>query len=267
MFFILNNNYQLTLSAHKVKSMLGISCYKNINQIETDFKNISKSIQGMTLLKGLIKENDNKYYSAIFAEIFVNELIYCLHNIEFIKLNIESYCKKNINELNTNKYDETLPLTNKDILLISNNLEHNALIGINILYQRFIHFLKKLGFEISVDTYLRYDITLHFYNRFIISIVSALSNNPSQTHGQFIGDFEELYNISQNVWNMMSMLIYTDVFPFMIENNYEKHNYNDMVKKKNKTLFKLKWEKMQFLICYFKHYIVLKTYVFIIPFP
>ena len=224
MFSILNNNYQLNLSAHKVKNILGISCYTKINQIETDLKNISKSIQmnnGMKLplLKSLLSENDYKYYSAIFAEIFINELIYCLHNIEFIKLNIESYCKNNINELNTNKYDETLPLTNKDVVLISNNLEHNALIGINILYQRFIHFLKKLGFEISVNTYLQYDITLQLYNRFIISIESALSNKPSQTHGQFIGDFEELYNISQNIWSMMLLLTYTDVFPFMMKSS------------------------------------------------
>lgn len=226
MFFILNNNYQLNLSAHKVKNMLDISCYKKINQIETDLKNICKSIQGMPNLNGLIKENDNKYYSAIFAEIFINELIFCLHNIEFIKLNIESYCKKNnIHNFNTNKYEKTLPLTNKDVILISNNLEHNALIGINILYERFIYFLKKLGFEIGVDIYLQSDITLHLFNRFGISIESAISNKPSQTHGQLSDDFEELYNISQNVWSMMSMLTYSDVFPFMIENN-------DMLSKK-----------------------------------
>ena len=143
MFSISNNNYELNLSAHKVKNMLGISCKKKINEIETDLKNISKSIHGLPLLKVVIKENDNKYYSAIFAEIFINELIFCLHNIQFIKLNIESYCKKNINQLN-NKYEETLPLTNIDVKLISNKLEHNALIGINIFYKRFIDFLKKL---------------------------------------------------------------------------------------------------------------------------
>ena len=235
MFSILNNNYQLNLSAHNVKNILGISCYKKINEIETDLKNISKSIQGMPLLNGLIKVNDNKYYSAIFAEIFVNKLIFCLDNIQFIKLNIESYSKKNINQLNTNKYDETLPLTNIDVLLISNNLEHNALIGINILYQKLIHFLKKLGYEISVDTYLQYDITLHLYNRFIISIESALSNKPSPTHGQFIGDFEELYNISQNIWSMMLLLTYTDVFPFMMKSS-------DILSKK-KNYFQVKMGK------------------------
>jgi len=247
MFSILNNNYQLNLSAHKVKNMFGLSCYKNINQIQTDLKNICKSIQGTPHLTRLIKEDDNKYYSAIFAEIFINELIFCLYNIQFIKLNIESYCKKNnIHNFNTSKHEKTLPLTNKDVLLISNNMEDNALIGINILYERFIYFLKKLGFKIAFDTisisYLQCDCTLHLFNRFVISIESAISNKPSQTHGQFIGDFEELYNISQNVWNMMSMLIYTDVFPFMIENNYEKHNYNDTLSKKLNS-FRVKMRK------------------------
>ena len=72
MFSILNNDYQLNLSAHKVKNILDISCYKKINEIETDLKNISKSIQmnnGMKLplLKSLLSENDYKYYSAIFV--------------------------------------------------------------------------------------------------------------------------------------------------------------------------------------------------------
>lgn len=234
MFSILNNNYQLNISVHKVKNMLGISCYNNINQIETDFKNISKSIQmnnGMKLplLKSLISENDYKYYSAIFAEIFINELICCLDNIQFIKLNIESYYKKNLNQLNSNKYEEMLPLTNKDILFISNKLEYNSLIGINLLQERFIHFLNKLGYEISVNTYLQYDITLDLFNRFIISIESAISNKPSQTHGEFICDFEELYNISQNIWSMMTMLTYTDIFPFMMKSS-------DMLLKKRTSL-------------------------------
>ena len=148
---MLNNYYQLNLSANKVKNILGFSCDKQISHIGDDLKNISKIIQrniwsGTPVLNGLIKEDDNKYYSAIFAEIFINELIFCLYNIQFIKLNIESYCKKNnIHNFNTNKYEKTLPLTNKDVILISNNLEDNALIGINILYERFIYFLKNLG--------------------------------------------------------------------------------------------------------------------------
>ena len=74
MFSILNNYYQLNLSAIKVKNILGISCDKPINHIEDDLKNISKIIQrniwsGIPILNGLIKEDDTKYYSAIFAEI------------------------------------------------------------------------------------------------------------------------------------------------------------------------------------------------------
>jgi len=242
MFSTLNNYYQLNLSAHKVKNILGILCYKKMNEIKTDLKNISKLIQmnngiKLPLLNSLISENDNNYYSAIFAEIFINELIFCLHNIQLIKLNIESYCekyKKNINRnnLNTNKYEETLPITNRDGLLIPNKLEDNISIGINKLYKRVNDFLKKLGDEISVDSYLKYDINKYLFNRFVISIVSSLSNNPSPTHGQFIGDFEELYNISQNVWSMMSIITYTDVFPFIMENDDTKHNYNNILSKR-----------------------------------
>jgi hypothetical protein len=223
MFTRLDNN-QLNLSAHKVKNILGVLCDKKIHEIEIDIKYIFKSIPINILIglpiKGLNNEFDNKYYSAILAEIFMNQLIFCLYNIQLIKLNIESYCKKNINNLNKNKYVETLPITNRDVLLISNYLEDNALIGINILYERFIDFLKKkLGFEMSINTYIQYDITLHLYNRFIISIESALSNKPSQTHGQLLNDFQELNNFSQNVWNMMSMLTYTEIFPFMMKSS------------------------------------------------
>ena len=249
MFSILNNNYQLNLSAHKVKNILGILCYKKKNEIKTDLKNISKLIQinngiKLPLLNSLISENDNNYYSAIFAEIFINELIFCIYNIQFIKLNIESYCEKNKNNinrdnLNTYKYEETLPITNRDVLLISNKLEDNVSIGLNILYKRLNDFLKKLGNELSFDTYVKYDINLHLFNRFVISIVSAMSNKPSPTHGQFIGDFEELFNISQNVWSMISIITYTDIFGFMMKNYDTPHNYNILSKKVNSFQVKM----------------------------
>jgi hypothetical protein len=241
MFSILNNYYQLNLSAIKVKNILGISCDKPINHIEDDLKNISKIIQrniwsGIPILNGLIKEDDTKYYSAIFAEIFTNELIFCLHNIQFIKLNIESYCKKKyINSVETYNI-QTLPYTNSDIPTQSNKLEDEALIGINTLNERFSKFLKKLGDEISFDSisisYLQYGCTLNLFYRFNVSIVSSISNKPSHKHGQFTRDFEELYTISQNIWSMMSILTYTDIFPFMMESSYITHTYNDMLSRK-----------------------------------
>ena len=236
-----NNYYQLNLSANKVKNILGISCDKPIRHIEDDLKNISKIIQrniwsGIPVLNGLIKEYDTKYYSAIFAEIFVNQLIFCLHNIDFIKINIESYSKKNINNFDSIHDNQTLPYTNSDIQTLSNKLEDDALIGINMLNERFSKFLKKLGDEISYNTisisYLQYGCTLNLFYRFMISIVSAISNKPSPTHGQLISDFEELYKISQNIWSMMSMLTYTEVFPFMMESSNIKHSYNDILSKK-----------------------------------
>lgn len=236
MFAKFNNKYQLNLSANKIKNILGIACDKKISVIEQELENISKKIQhnifsGKPILEGLIKEYDTKYYSAIYAEIFIHELVYCLHNIQYIKINIESYCKKN--SIDSVYYNQTLPYTNSDVNQISNKIEDNALIGIYMLNQRFTNLLKKLGNGISYETisisYLQYGCTLDLFYRFIISIDSAISNKPSSTHGQLTGDFEELYKISQNIWSMMSMLTYTDIFSFMMEND---NITNDILLKK-----------------------------------
>ena len=214
MSFIFNNN-DINLMALNVKNI--IECHKNTNEIEKDIKYISKKIQ-CNILKGdtLFYDNNIKYYAAVFAEIYLHQLILSMHNITFIKLNIESYRAIRQHD-KSYTYDLELPLTNKDLLSKPSHIDDDLLIAINIQYNRFIKLNEKLGYLLSLETNTiynsEYSCSLNLLNRFLNSVVS--SNKPSSTYNNFNSDFDELYQISQNIWNIM-----TDIFPYMMKTSY-----------------------------------------------
>ena len=65
-----------------------------------------------------------------------------------------------------------------------------------------------------------------YFRNSLNSVVS--SNKPSSTYNNFNSDFEELYQISQNIWNIMTTIIMTDIFPYMMKATYD---YNNQISK------------------------------------
>jgi len=250
MFSVLNGK-GLDSSAKKIKDILGFRCNKTHLEIRTDLETISNQMRDniasglaveTNLLKTGLSTDDTRYYAALFAEIFTHELLFCLNTIKFITLICQKYHEEQVtdnrdieerlhdgdsdNDDGDNDYDyvDTLPTTKHDIPVVSTKLADDLLIGSGILYRRFLTFIGNFGEGICIPSistnYLQYGCTIGLFERFSISICSALSPEPSATYGQFAGDFRELYEISQNAWRMMSMFAFCDLFRFMEGTSY-----------------------------------------------
>ena len=248
MFSILNGK-GLDSSAKKIQDIVGFRCNKTPLEIRADLQTIANQMRdnianGLAVETGLLKSglsvDDTRYYAAIFAEIFTHELVYSLNTIRFITLICQKYHEEQVtdnrdideqlqcdNGDNDYDYVETLPMTKQDIPVVSTKLADDLLIGSGILHRRFLTFLDNLGAGISIQTIstnnLQYGCTIGLFDRFFISIGTACSPEPSATYGQFAGDFNELCEISQNAWRMMSMFAFCDLFRFMEGTSYIQH--------------------------------------------
>jgi hypothetical protein len=163
--------------------------------------------------------------------VFLNELVFCLNTIKCIQLITARYHEEEVTdkrELEEDQGDddydfvETLPMTKKDIPVVSTKLADDLLIGSGLIYRSFLDLLQNLGPCLSIlsisTNNLRQGSLISLFERFSISIVSASSDKPSATHGQFIGDFTRLFEISQQSWRMMSMFAFSNLFRY-IENS------------------------------------------------
>jgi hypothetical protein len=247
MFSILNGK-GLDSSAKKIQDIVGFKCNKTPLEIRADLQTIANQMRdnianGLAVETGLLKSglsvDDTRYYAAIFAEIFTHELVFSLNTIRFITLICQKYHEEQVTDNRdideqqqddgNDDYDyvETLPMTKQDIPVVSTKLADDLLIGSGILYRRFLTFVGNLGEGISIQSIstnnLQYGCTIGLFDRFFISIGTAYSPEPSATYGQFAGDFNELCEISQITWRMMSMFAFCDLFRFMDGTSYIQH--------------------------------------------
>ena len=231
-------------SAKNVLDTVGFACNRTRAQIRTDLESISNSIRnnidkGLPCHTNLIKQDftleDAKYHAALLSEVFLNELVFCSNTIKCIQLITGRYHEEEVTDKREwedqgdNDYDfvETLPMTKKDIPIVSTKLADDLLIGSGLIYKSFNDFLQTLGPCVSIlaisTSNMRQGCVLSLFERFSISIVSACSDKPSATHGQFIGDFSRLFEISQQSWRMMSMFAFSNLFRFMEGSTFAKN--------------------------------------------
>jgi hypothetical protein len=243
MFSIINGK-RLNESARSVENIVGFACSRTITDIAKELEQISRSIQNniargqhwhTNILKPDLSPEDAKYYGALYAEIFMEEMSYCNNTIKFIQFIAARYFeeevldKRNMEEDGEDGTDgdniaETLPTTKQDVPYVSTKLADDLFVGSNLINRAFIEFIGKLGSMFSQQT-ITAKLTqpgckIALFERFSVSIVDACSNKPSATHGQFIGDFTELFKICQQAWRMMSVFAFSNLFRFMEGSSY-----------------------------------------------
>ena len=172
-----------------------------------------------------IGKEDNDYSAALFTEIFLQEVRFCSNTIRLIMFISQRYYE----EQGTDQHDgdvnyvETLPMTNREIRSGPSNDATEFLIGSRKIYIRFQGLITNLGPGFSIpfisSQHTPDTCWIVLYNRFKISLVSARSPVPSTTHGNFVGDFNELYEISKYAWNIMSVFAFSNLFRFIDESN------------------------------------------------
>jgi hypothetical protein len=199
-------------------------------------KNISRGVPVLTNILEKICKEDNNYSAALFTEIFLQEIRFCHNTIRLIMFISQRYneeqCVDQQDASGDNDYDyvETLPMTNREIRSGPSNAATEFLIGSGKIYTRFQGLITNLGpgFSISFISSQHTQDTcwIGLFDRFKISLVSARSPGPSTTHGQFIGDFSELYEISRYAWNMLSVFAFSNLFRFIDQSWFETNPIN-----------------------------------------
>ena len=194
-------------------------------------KNISRGFPVLDNILEKICKEDNDYSAALFTEIFLHELRFCSNTIRLIMLISQRYHEEQMAEKRDadgdNDYDyvETLPMTNREIQSTPSNAATEFLIGSGKIYTRLQGLIINFGPGFSIpfisSQHTQDTRWIGLFERFKISIVSARSPVPSTTHGQFIGDFNELYEISRYAWNMMSVFAFSNLFRFIQHSWFE----------------------------------------------
>ena len=206
---------------------------KSISEIGTDLvyfssqmmKNISRGVPVLDNILEKIGKEDNDYSAALFTEIFLQEVRFCSNTIRLIMFISQRYYEEQgADQCDADgDYVETLPMTNREIRSGPSNAATEFLIGSRKIYTRFQGLITNLGpgFSISFISSQHTQDTcwIELFDRFKISLVSACTPVPSTTHGQFIGDFNELYEISRYAWNIMSVFAFSNLFRFIDESN------------------------------------------------
>ena len=227
MFSILSSNKAKKHASAIIQTRSGY--VKSTSEIGIDLTNISSQMRknisrGVPVLNNIFEKlsDDNDYNAALFTEIFLQELKFCHNTIRFIILIAQRYHEEQVTDQRDadgeNDYDyvETLPMTNREILRGSSNSATEILIGSVKLYNRFQALILNFGpgFSIPFISSQHTDDTcwIGLFDRFKISLVSACSSVPSPTHGQFVGDFYELCEISRYAWNTMALFAFSNLF-------------------------------------------------------
>jgi hypothetical protein len=240
MFSVIKSS-KLDMSAKSIQDMLGETCDRTLPQIQEDLETTAKLIRNniarglhwhTTLLYSEYDEQDAKYFAALYAEMFWQELIYTRNAIQFIvyiasRYHEEEVIDKRDQEDEDYDYIETLPMTKQDIPQKSTKFADDLFIGCNLINRRYIEFLTKFGpsltlLSISNDA-LQLSNKKAIFDRFSRSIVSACSDKPSPTHGQFIGDLTELFQICQQTERMMSVFAFSNLFRYIEGSSYIKN--------------------------------------------
>ena len=213
---------------------------KTTSEIGTDLvyissqmrKNISRGVPVLDNILEKICKEGNDYSAALFTEIFLNEVRFCHNTIRLIMLisqryHEEQYADQRDADVN---YVETLPMTNSEIRSGPSNAATEFLIGSGKIYTRFQGLIINLGKGFSIpfisSQHTQDTCWIGLFDRFKISLVSARSPVPSATHGQFIGDFNELCEISRYAWNIMSVFAFSNLFRFIDHSWFETNPIN-----------------------------------------
>jgi hypothetical protein len=232
-------------SAKNVEDTVGFACNRTAAQIMTDLESVSNLIRNnidkglpchTNLLQQDFAQEDTRYCAALLAEVYLNELVFCLNTINCIQLITGRYHEEEVTDKREWEEDqgdddfdfvETLPMTKKDIPAVSTKLADDLLIGSGLIYRSFSELLQCLGPCLSIlaisTSNLRRGCLISLFERFSISIVSASSDKPSVTHGQFIDDLTRLFEISQQSWRMMSMFAFSNLFRYMEGSTFAKN--------------------------------------------
>jgi hypothetical protein len=224
-----------------IQQLVGIRLNRTESQITDELEQISnlirKNIERGQLwhtntLKTDLNMEDTKYYAAVYASIFMEEMLYCRKTIDFIQFISHKYFEEEVldkrhleDEIETSEdVADTLPMTKHDIPHSSTKLAEDLFVGANLMNRSFIEFIGKLGCPFSQQTiiskHLQVGCGIALFERFCISIVDTCSDKPSATHGQFIGDFTELFKINQQAWRMMSIFAFSNLFRFIEGSSY-----------------------------------------------
>lgn len=208
----------LTAISYEITEVVHIAALvdKSHKTIVSDLAALSRQIhKAMSSSKGVVASSDvlkytrddNTYNSVLLSEIFYRELCYCKRAIEFINFICSRY-KEEEDELEGNNnwdYVETLPQTVSDIQSSSmNKLSQQLMVGNNLIQMRMNTFLTRF-----VEPDIKFNL---IRERFSTSIESLDTITPSPTHGQMQTDFQELYSISNHVWNVMTLLASFNLF-------------------------------------------------------
>jgi hypothetical protein len=240
MFSVINGQ-RLDTSAQSVKDIVGISCNRTILDITEDLERVSIAIRNniargqhwhTNILETDLSPEDTKYHAALYAEIFMEEMKYCNNTIKFIQHIAARYHeeevldKRYMEDNGDDDYDyvETLPITKQDVPYVSTKLADDLFVGTNLINRTFIEFIGKLGPSFTQQTILakhsHQGCKIQLFERFSTSIACVSSDKPSATHGQFIADFNGLFQISQQTWRMMSVFAFSNLFRFMEGSTY-----------------------------------------------
>lgn len=219
MFLLLTTIENCNKSVEKIHSITG----KSKEVILSDFsilsrkinRNISAGASNAVLSETLQYSSEKIYNCLLLSEIFYTELCYCRRAIDFIQLICHRYAEEEKEADGDNDYDyvetETLPLTKKDLgQYRATKLSEQLLVGSELLNKRVHLFSQRF-----VDGWS--DIVRRFQN----SIESLETTSPSATHGQLRDDFQELFLIASDVWNIMSLLASCNLFRLTQGSIYE----------------------------------------------
>jgi hypothetical protein len=195
-------------------------------------KNISRGVPVLTNILEKICKEDSKYSAALFTEIFLQELRFCHNTIRLIMLISQRYHEEQGGDQRdaNGAHVDTLPMTNREIQRGPSNAATEFLIGSGKIYTRFQGFVVNFGPGFSIpfisSQHTPDTCWIGLFDRFKISLVSTSSPSPSTTHGQFIGDFNELCEISRYAWNMMSIFAFSNLFRFIQHSWFETNPIN-----------------------------------------
>lgn len=243
MFSVINGQ-RLDVLAQSIIEIVGIGCNRTNLDITKDLVSISTAIRKniergqlwhTNILEPELSAEDTKYHAALFTEIFMEEMKYCHNAIKFIQYIAARYHeeevldKHSLEDNGDDDYDyvETLPMTKQDVPYVSTKLADDLFVGTNLINRTFIEFIGKLGPSFTQQNILakhtQQGCKIQLFERFSTSIAFVSSDKPSATHGQFITDFNGLFQITQQTWRMMSVFAFSNLFRFMEGSTYIKN--------------------------------------------
>lgn len=234
MFSAIKKEENLVHLGKNIQDLVGFNLNRTMEQITTELVQVSNQIREniargqfwhTNLLSKDFSDEETKYYAALYTQIFMEEMMYCRQTIDFIQFISHKYFEEEVldkRELEDEiemKGNNTLPMTKQDIPHVSTKLAEDLFVGANLINRNFLDLLTKLGSPFSNQTITSKSLAegckITLYERFTQSIPTAISDKPSSTHGQFIGDFGQLFKIVQNCFRMMSVFAFSNLFRFM----------------------------------------------------